>query len=190
MQARAHRDGFMPKLMEYELKKKFKNKFVFAVDMGDLFGRWVPKEWILKVIKAVYYNPESHYLFLTKNPSRYYEFIGSFPRNLVLGATIETNRSYQVSNAPPSVERYYAMSNFRRKNKLISIEPILDFDLEELVKWMKEIRPRIVYLGYDNYYNNLPESSAEKTKSLIKDLETFTKVKIQPTKRNQEMGLL
>jgi protein gp37 len=42
--------------------------------MGDLFGKWVPREWILKVTRAVCYNPNSYYLFLTKNPDRYFEF--------------------------------------------------------------------------------------------------------------------
>jgi protein gp37 len=172
-----YKDGFKPKLFEYELKKRFKDRFVFACDMGDLFGRWVPREWIQKIIKAVYYNPESYYLFLTKNPARYFEFLDDFPRNLVLGATIETNRQYPVSNAPSPFDRYRAMANLPWKNKLISIEPVMDFDLETFLQWITKIKPAIVYVGYDNYGNKLPEPSMDKTLELIAELEKFTRVR-------------
>lgn len=172
-----YRDGFMPKLCKCELFKKFKDKFVFACDMGDLFGQWVPKDWIEWVIKSVYSNPESQYLFLTKNPGRYYEFLDCFPRNLVLGATIETNRDYKVSEAPPPAERYYAMSSLPWSKKLVSIEPIMDFDLEVLVQWIREIRPRVVYIGYDNYGNKLPEPALSKTMQLEAELSKFTRVR-------------
>ena len=172
-----YKDGFKPKLVEYELKKKFKDKFVFAVDMGDLFGEWVPSEWILKVLDAIQQSPRSYFLFLTKNPKRYFEFLDAFPKNLVLGATIETNRQYPVSVAPPTVERFKAMSNLPWKNKLISVEPIMDFDLEELVQWMNKIQPTTVYIGYDNYGNKLPEPSMDKTQTLVAELEQFTRVR-------------
>lgn len=37
-----YKDGFMPKLVDKELRKKFHDQFVFVSDMGDLFGEWVP----------------------------------------------------------------------------------------------------------------------------------------------------
>jgi protein gp37 len=172
-----YKDGFKPKLVEYELKKKFKDKFVFAVDMGDLFGEWVPKEWILKVLDAIRNNPKSYYLFLTKNPKRYLEFLELYPSNLVLGATIETNKEYPVSKAPSTAERYKAMTELPWKNKLISIEPIMDFDLEDFTALVKNIKPAIVYVGYDNYGSNLPEPSLDKTLKLVSELEKFTKVR-------------
>jgi len=184
-----YKDGFKPKLVEYELNKKFKDKFVFAVDMGDLFGEWVPKEWILKVIEAIRNSPRSYFLFLTKNPRRYYEFLDFYPKNLVLGATIETNRIYPVSDAPSTVERYKAMAELPWKNKLVSIEPIMDFDLDVLVQWMKEIKPAIVYVGYDNYGNGLPEPSLHKTEQLIEQLETFTRVRKKTLRDPREVSL-
>jgi protein gp37 len=125
-----YRDGFRPKLIEKELSRIFHKKYVFAVDMGDLFGDWVPSEWILKVIEAIKNSPSSYFLFLTKNPERYMEFLDLYPENVVLGATIETNRDYPVSRAPPTFERYKYMVDLPFKKKLVSIEPIMDFDLE------------------------------------------------------------
>jgi protein gp37 len=173
-----YKDGFKPKLVEKELKRKFYKESVFTVDMGDLFGNWVPQEWIVKVINAIKQSPSSNFLFLTKNPKRYMEFLDLYPENVVLGATIETNRDYPVSKAPATVERYGFMKKLPFKNRIISIEPIMDFDLETFVNWVKEINPVMVHIGYDNYNNNLVEPEISKTKQLIDQLNTFTRVKI------------
>src|SRR5690606_37459529 len=87
-----YKDGFKPKLVEKELNKKFYKQSVFVSDMGDLFGEWVPAKWIVEVIEAIKKSPSSNFLFLTKNPKHYYEFLDLYPGNVVLGATIETNR--------------------------------------------------------------------------------------------------
>jgi protein gp37 len=39
--------------------------------MADLFGNWVPDEWIQAVFDACAAAPQHRYLFLTKNPDRY-----------------------------------------------------------------------------------------------------------------------
>jgi protein gp37 len=39
--------------------------------MADLFGKWVPDEWINSVFKACLESPQWEYLFLTKWPARY-----------------------------------------------------------------------------------------------------------------------
>jgi protein gp37 len=172
-----YNDGFKPKLVEKELNRRFHKKYVFAVDMGDLFGDWVPSEWILKVIDAIKNSPSSYFLFLTKNPKRYMEFLDLYPENVVLGATIETNRDYPVSKAPATVERYGFMKELPFENKVVSIEPIMDFDLEIFVQWLKDLGPVLVHVGYDNYNNNLPEPSLSKTYQLIDQLRAFTRVK-------------
>ena len=99
-----------------------------------------------------------------------------FPENLVLGATIESNRPYRMSRAPTPFDRYRSMAGLQYRNKLISIEPIMDFDLDILVGWLKDIDPTIVYVGYDNYNNGLPEPSLAKTIELVSKLEDFTQV--------------
>jgi protein gp37 len=172
-----YRDGFAPKLVEKELRKKFYNQFVFVSDMGDLFGDWVPPDWIKKVLGAIKNSPSSMFLFLTKNPRKYRDFIELFPKNIVLGATLESNREYQVSKAPSDLERYKAMESLPFDNKLLCIEPIMDFDLEVFVQWVKDIKPSMVYVGYDNYNNRLLEPSETKTEQLIIQLRAFTRVR-------------
>ena len=66
--------GFTPTLHEYRLNDpatKGFGKTIFVCSMADLFGNWVPLEWILKVFDACKAAPGHRYLFLTKNPERY-----------------------------------------------------------------------------------------------------------------------
>lgn len=95
-----YKDGFTPKLVEKELGRKFRDQFVFVSDMGDLFGDWVPSEWITKVIDAIRQSPNSTFLFLTKNPKRYSDFLGSYPKNIVFGATLESNGTTRCPRLP------------------------------------------------------------------------------------------
>ena len=172
-----YKDGFdHPKLIEAELHKRFRgDTVVFVSSMGDLFGKWVPDEWIFRVIEAMKRSPETTFFLETKNPKRYNEFIYYFPENIILSTTIETNRDYVVSKAPPTYERYLEMREFLMR-KHVSIEPIMDFDLKTLVEWMREIEPEVVSVGYDNYNAGLPEPSLKKTIALINQLKRFTRV--------------
>lgn len=56
------------KLDEYASKK---GRNIFVCSMADLFGEWVPDEWIYEVFKACEKAPQHNYLFLKKNPIRY-----------------------------------------------------------------------------------------------------------------------
>jgi len=94
-----------------------------------------------------------------------------------LGATIETNRSYNFSKAPPVTERAKAMVDLKYDRKFLSIEPILDFDLEIFAKRIEEIAPIRVAVGYDNWHNRLPEPSLTKTLQFIERLNEFTEVR-------------
>lgn len=178
-------NGFQPMLNEKEFNSKFRDgDFVFVSDMGDLFGEFIPSNWISKVFDHVRLFPEAYFLFLTKNPARYNEFLVTIPKNAILGATIETNidehlQKTNLSEAPLPSERYKAMRDLNWGKKMISIEPILDFDLEVIGQWIENIFPFLVYIGYDNYRHKLPEPKLSKTLSLIervsKDFLTIKK---------------
>ncbi len=75
---------FHTKRLLEPLKVKKPSK-IFVVSMGDLFGDWVPSDWISQVINTCRMTPWHTYMFLTKNESRYFEF--DFPDNCWLGAT-------------------------------------------------------------------------------------------------------
>jgi len=67
--------GFTPTLHRYRLGeyKNKKGRNIFVCSMADLFGEWVPDEWIEEVFAACEQAPQHNYLFLTKNPDRYLE---------------------------------------------------------------------------------------------------------------------
>jgi hypothetical protein len=153
--------------------------------MADLFGAWVPDEWIMKIIKVVELNPQATFFFETKNPSRYWEFLGRFPSNVVLSTTIETNRTDYaelVSKAPSTLDRYLAFVGIPsdKFRKHVSIEPIMDFDLTVMTYMMRQIHPWKVSIGYDNYgilkKCGIPQPDKTKYEALKAKLKIFTEV--------------
>ncbi len=154
-------------------------KFIFVGSTTDMFGVWVPAEWIEKVLeKCRMY--DNKYLFQSKNPKRFLGFLSSFPKKTVLGTTIETNRDYDVSKAPKVSERLSAMYEIpKRFVKMISIEPIMDFDMHQFVSWIESVKPAFVSIGADSKNHDLPEPSGDKVKQLIRELQRFTKVNIK-----------
>jgi protein gp37 len=92
------------------------DRLVFVCSMADLFGEWVPKEWIDQVLDVCREQSQWTYLFLTKNPKRYQEF--DFPDNCWIGATVDTQ-----ARAEPSVA---ALSAAKARVKFISCEPLLE----------------------------------------------------------------
>lgn len=96
-------------------------KNVFTCSMADLFGRWVPEDWILQVFQTVKSSPEWNFLFLTKFPQRLQEInneLGGFPDNVWVGTTVDTQS--RVSLAEKSFK------NIQAKVKWLSIEPMLE----------------------------------------------------------------
>lgn len=66
--------GFTPTFHRYKLdepQRWKKPRTIFVCSMADLFGEWVPDEWIKQVFEACEAAPQHRYLFLTKNPERY-----------------------------------------------------------------------------------------------------------------------
>ena len=174
--------GFKPTFAEWRLRQKLPKGDIFVSDMGYMWGEWVPKDWIKKVLKQLKSNTRSQFLFLTKNPRRYHDFKEMFTENMMLGATIETNRNYRVSKAPPPKKRFFTMRDLNWRHKTIVIEPILDFDLE-FIDWIKEISPETVTIGYDNYKNRLPEPQLDKTKALVRELGKITELTIRASRK-------
>jgi protein gp37 len=66
--------GFTPTFHRYRLNEPLKWKTprnIFVGSMCDMFGEWVPDEWIQETFDVCRAAPQHRYLFLTKNPKRY-----------------------------------------------------------------------------------------------------------------------
>lgn len=102
---------------------------VFANSMSDLFGRWVPEEWIESTIEMARRNPQWNFLTLTKFPQRAAEF--GFPDNWWMGTTVDAQA--RVANAEKAFEK------IKCKTKWLSVEPLLQplkFDNIGLFQWL------------------------------------------------------
>jgi len=96
------------RLKEPQCTKKPQN--VFVGSMADLFGRWVPDEWIKEVFKACDLASRHRYLFLTKNPARYVELMYQLPKRFWYGTSI----------TKPNQDFWHSYE----RNCFLSIEPI------------------------------------------------------------------
>ncbi len=101
---------------------------VFANSMSDLYGSWVPAEWIEATLEMARRNPKWRFLTLTKFPQRAKEF--EFPDNVWMGTTVDAQS--RVANAEK------AFAEIRCKTKWISNEPMLQrlkFERLDLFPW-------------------------------------------------------
>ena len=158
---------------EKELKTDLgKGDFIFVGSSNDLFAENVPTEWIEKTLEHCN-KFDNKYFLQTKNPAR----MGCFelPENYVVCTTIETNRIYPeiMGNAPEPIDRGLFMG-LLSNDKYLTIEPIMDFDLDKFVRIIKTANPKQVNIGADSGRNNLPEPSKEKILQLISELRKFT----------------
>lgn len=112
--------GFNPTFHKYRLdepQKWKKPRTIFVCSMADLFGKWVPDEWIEAVFEACEKAPQHRYLFLTKNPKRYQELANK-------------NKLPQLSNmwygtsVTGANMKYF--SSYGMYNTFISVEPLLE----------------------------------------------------------------
>lgn len=172
-----------PRFSPHEMKTRLgEGRFIFVGSMADMFGDWISSEWIKRVLRYCLLF-DNNYLFQSKNPRRFIEFLELFPEKSILGTTIETNRKTgHISKAPSTYERAYAMQNIRF-DKEVTIEPILDFDVYDLLLMITDIKPKFVAIGADSKWHNLHEPSPGKIKELIGELSSFTEVKLKKNLR-------
>jgi len=118
-------DYFAPTFHRYRLdepKRKKKPQNIFVGSMCDLFGDWIPDEWLDEVFKSCADAPWHRYLFLTKNPQRYENILSLVnDENMWLGVTI--NSQSNVDSEPFSFLNSYSLRRERTKT-FFSIEPI------------------------------------------------------------------
>ena len=109
--------------------QKPSRKNVFVCSMADLFGRWVPDEWIEAVLATARKNQQWNFLFLTKFPRRMSEF--AIPGNAWMGTTVDLQA--RVANAERAFEKVQAGIRW------LSLEPMLEplkFKRLELFDWV------------------------------------------------------
>lgn len=117
--------GFMPTFHKYRLNEyqNKKGRNIFVCSMADLFGEWVPEEWIKDVFEACKIAPQHNYLFLTKNPGRYIE--------LENNKKLPWANNFWFGTSVTSQMDKFTWFTEKKFHWFLSIEPILE-DLGEI----------------------------------------------------------
>lgn len=126
---------------------------VFTCSMADLFGKWVPEQWIIKVFEQVRLNPQWNFLFLTKFPQRLraiHDALKGFPSNAWMGCTVDSQTRVKVAEE--------AFRGLKATVRWLSVEPMqerLTFKDMSMFHWL------VVGGKSASSFNNTPEGQPE-----------------------------
>jgi protein gp37 len=139
---------------------------IFTCSMADLFGKWVPGDWIQAVLDRAERNPQWRFLFLAKFPKRLTEF--RFPSNAWVGASIDSQARVTSTEA--------AMVAVDAKVKWLSVEPMLEpirLNRPELFDW-------VVIGGQTGPKFHPPENWIQDLESQCANIPVFEKTNLRP----------
>lgn len=91
-------------------------KRVFVCSMADLYGKWVPQQWIDQVHASCLANPQWEYLFLTKFPQRYVGL--ELPKTAWIGTSVDEQKRVRLAE-----KAFREIKDVRVK--WLSLEPLL-----------------------------------------------------------------
>lgn len=100
--------------MDWPQKVKVGSTIMVCTD-GDLFGPWVPEDWILQVFAAAEMAPQHQYIFLTQYPVRYQNLANH-------GALPQKNNFWYGSTATIPSDSVWTNEKY---NTFVAIEPLL-----------------------------------------------------------------
>lgn len=90
---------------------------VFVGSMTDMYGRWVPDEWLTAVHESLCAHPHWQYILLTKFPSRYTQL--NLPPGALVGTSVDTQARVRIAEE--------SMAHLPRgTTRWLSLEPLLE----------------------------------------------------------------
>ena len=140
-------------------------QFIFTCANGDV--AFCPTYFLEAIIQRIEKEPNKTFLIQSKNPATFSRV--KFPRNVILGTTIETNRddiTTKISKAPLPSARVEAFEKIEHNLKMLTFEPIMIFDLDEMLEIAKRINPAMIWMGYDSKNCKLQEPALFRFKRL------------------------
>ena len=170
-----HCYNYVPHTHEDRLCKIPSEETVFIYGNSDI--SFCDPVFIKKIINAIKVHnircPYKTCFFQSKKPKYFELFLEDFPENVILLTTLETNRDEdyrEIAKAPLPSDRCQQLLNLNYPQKVLTIEPVLDFDLEIFSQWILDLNPEYVWIGYNSRPKqiNLPEPSKDKLVEVIK----------------------
>jgi len=172
---------------ERELRSNLgSGNYIFVCSGCDLFHPDVPDEWIGRVVHCARQYQDNRYLLHTKNPGRLLELAHSglsWPGAATICVTVESNRWFEemgTASEPEARLSYLARIGDR---KMVTIEPVMDFDTAEFSEQIIKCKPVQVNIGADSCGSDLVEPSKAKLNDLIAALKPYMKILLKPNLR-------
>jgi DNA repair photolyase len=145
---------------------------IFIEHCNDMWAAKVPDTWIRQILKHCRTYPDNIYVFQTKHPRRYHNWLKHLPEKSILGCTIESDNVNASGHVPSPKKRVKPMYLLPPTlTKFITIEPILKGNMRTLANWIKEINPAFVNIGADSKGAGLKEPTAAEVLYLIKAIK-------------------
>lgn len=157
---------------------------VFVFGQGDIY--FCSPHFVRKTFKAIDAHkprkPKTYY-FQSKAPSIFNFYLDWFNENkdkVILLTTLETNRdeNYRnLSKAPFPTHRFWDFYELDYPRKVLTIEPVLDFDLDEFVEMVLKLHRQdsleYVWFGFDSKNCGLSEPTIEKAQRFVDILQSY-----------------
>ena len=165
--------SYTPHCHEERLAKIPNKPIIFVCGNADI--SFCPPAFTRRIIERIVEHtrrrPHKTYYLQSKRPAYFKRFLDDLPGNVILLTTLETNRDKgyrKISKAPPPSVRYAQFKALDYPRKVVTIEPVLDFDLRTFTAWIRRIRPEYVWLGFNSRPESvtLPEPPEEKVQRL------------------------
>jgi hypothetical protein len=166
---------YKPHYHENRLEDSFprtkEDEFIFTCASGDISFCSTP--FFKKIIQVIESKADRTFLLQSKNPATFNRV--EIPENVMLGITLESNRDdlvKAVSKAPAPSKRVKDFLVIDHSRKTVTIEPILSFDHDVMLKMIKDINPEMIWLGFNSKIKPvLPEPTQKEFNNLHKALK-------------------
>ncbi len=115
-----------------DLSKLNESRIIFVGSMADMFGDWVPDEWIKEIFEECKKYPQHNYLFLTRNCKRYLELFDK----KILPSKIEAPNFWFGTTIDNGSALYFYSD---RHNTFVNVELTNNFEMEQtdlLMNWL------------------------------------------------------
>jgi len=168
---------YTPHCHENRLRRIPSAPIIFVCGNADI--SFCPPDFARRIIERIVEHnaraPHKTYYLQSKQPAYFEPFLSHLPENVILLTTLETNRDNgygTISKAPPPSVRYEQFKALNYPRKVVTVEPVLDFDLRTFVSWIRKIGPEYVWLGFNSKPKSvtLPEPSEDKVQRFAEKL--------------------
>ncbi len=155
------------------LPKTKAGEFIFTCASGDI--AFCSIEFLNRILEVIRKYSDRTFLIQSKDPSTFNRV--TFPDNVILGVTLETNRDFyntEVSpGAPTPSQRYNDFLVIDHPRKMVTIEPVMKNDIDILTEWIISLNPEVVWLGLDSKKCGLPEPTPYEFYQLYDELTSL-----------------